>query len=184
MTAFSISKLCISYHGGNDFFDRFRSLAIQIRGVQDIVVVSTGDKQDGPRPGKIFASAPIRYLDNTVGELHLYFDPAQFEDRSPLPLVRQLARQMGIALQVAAIQACNGDLKEYMAGLEMQIHERKLLERARGVIERRRLIPKGEGERLLKKVSAQSGRTLRDVARAIVSSANRNPWKFRREFWA
>jgi hypothetical protein len=184
MTVFSISKLCISYRGGKQFFEQFRTLARQFDGVYEVAVVAAGEMPRAQRPGIVFASAPIRYLDETVGELHMFFDAARFQDRSPLTLVKQLARQLGIAIQAAAIQTRNGDLKAHMAGLEAEIHEHKLMERARGVIESRRLIPKGEGERLLKKVSAQSGKTLREVARGIVSSANKNPWKFRREFWA
>jgi hypothetical protein len=184
MTGFLLSELCASHRGENDFFAKFATLAVRFEGVENVMLLATGERPPVARPGKIFASAPIRYLDQIVGELHMFFNVQSFRESSPLPLVKLLAKQVEMAIQAAAVHASHGILQEYRAGLEAEIHEHKLLERARGVIESRRLIPPGEGKRLMQKVSDKSGKTLRDVARGIVTSANRNPWKFRREFWA
>lgn len=184
MTTFLISRLCVSYQGGDEFFAKFQFLARQLRGVEEVVVLAAGEQATGHRPGKVFASAPIRYLDEIVGELHLFFNIECFRSDSPLPLAKFLAKQLGIAIQSAAVQASNTALQERLAGLQSELHEHKLLERARGVIESRKLIPTGEGQRLMQKVSTQSGKTLRDVAQGIVAAANKNPWRFRREFWA
>lgn len=173
MTSFSIAQLCASYQGGEDFFPRFQALARQFDGVRDIAILAAGERPDVHGPEKFFASAPIRHLDEVVGEVHMFFDPARFQERSPLPLVKYLAKQLGIAIQAAAVHQCHAALRQHLAGLEGEIHEHKLLERARGVIESRKLIPAGEGQRLMRKVSAQSGKTLRDVAQGIVAAANK-----------
>jgi hypothetical protein len=184
MTAFSISTLCASYRGEGDFFTKFQNLALGFNGVEHVAVLPAGERPEAPQPGKNFTSAPVRYLDEVVGEVHLFFDLRRVSDDGSLRLVKFLANQLGMAIQSAAVYASNEALQGHLTGLQAEVHEHKLLERARGVIESCRLIPAGEGQRLMKKVSAQSGKTLRDVARGIVASANRNPWKFRREFWA
>jgi hypothetical protein len=189
MTTFSISELCASYGGEGGFFARFQGLARQLDGVQDVVVVAS--EECPVRAGSFVSarvsalvSAPVKHFEEVVGELHLVYDPRSFENRSASALAGFLAGQLGFALQGAAIQRSNVILQNELEELLAGIQEHKLLEKARGVIESRPLIPAGEGQRLLRKVSAQSGRNLRDLAQGIVSSANRNPWKFRREFWA
>jgi hypothetical protein len=181
MTTFSISELCVSYSGEGDFFTRFQGLARKLDGVHDVVVGISGERS--VRAGS-FVSAPVKHFDQVVGELHLVYDPRGFENRNPSALAKFLAGQVGIALQGATIQRSNAILQNELEELLAGIQEHKLLEKAKGVIESRPLIPAGEGQRLMRKVSAQSGRRLRDLAQGIVSSANRNPWKFRREFLA
>lgn len=181
MTTFSISELCASYGGEGGFFARFQGLARQMDGVQDVVVVASGERL--ARAG-CFVAVPMKHFDEVVGELHLFYDLKHFENRSPLALAKLLAGKLGIALQGAALRRSNAILQNEFAELLTDIEEHKLLEKARGVIESRPLIPAGEGQQLMRKVSAQSGRKLRDLAQGIVSSANRNPWRFRREFLA
>jgi hypothetical protein len=173
MTAFLISQLCASYRGEDDFFTRFQSLARCFCEVEHIDVLAVGERRKEPRPGKIFASAPVRYLDEVVGEVHLFFDILKFPNDRPLHLVKFLAKHLGMAIQSAAVYAANEALQGHLAGLKAEVDEHKLLERARGVIESRRLIPAGEGQRLMKKVSDQSGKALQDVAQRIIDSAHR-----------
>jgi hypothetical protein len=182
--SFSVSQLCTLYQGEQDFFSKFRALARRYKGVEDVAVLAAGERAMGQRPGIAFAPAPVRFLGEVVGELHLYFESESFHSRSPQQLVNFLAKQLGIAIQAAAVQASNAALQEHLEGIRAEIREHKLLERARGVIESQRLIPAGEGQRLMRKVSEQSGKKLKDVAQGIVAAANKNPWKFRREFWA
>lgn len=182
--SFAVSQLCASYRGEEDFFTKFQALARQFEGVDDVLVVAAGHENITEPREHVFASEPIRFMDHVVGELRVYIRLEAFRHSSPTPVAKFLAKQLGLAVQAAALQASNAALQEHLAGLEAEVHERKLLERARGVIESRKLIPAGEGERLLKKLSHQSGRNLSDVARGIVATANKNPWKFRREFWA
>jgi hypothetical protein len=177
---FAVARLCASYCGGDDFFPRFRALAREFEGVDDVAFAGLGeDKQAG-----VCSVEPVRFMDETVGELRVFLNMEAFRESSPAPLTRFLAKQLGNAVRSAAIHASNAALQEHLAGLEAEVHERKLLDRARGVIESRKLIPAGEGERLLKKLSDQSGRNLRDLAKGIVTTAAKNPWKFRREFCA
>ena len=184
MTAFLISQLCASYRRESDFLTKFQNLARRFEGVQYIVVIAAGEKPGPSGPGTAIASAPIRYLGETIGELRLFFDVLLMPNDRALDLAKLLSGQLGMAIQSAAVHTMKEALQGDLAGLDAQLHEHKLLERARGVIESCRLIPTGEGQRLMKKASAQSGKTLRDMANGIVASANRNPWKFRREFWA
>ncbi len=185
---FAVSQLCASYRGEADFFSKFRRLAREFEGVDDVVVLAAGSAAPHERRqatlGRLLASEPVRLMNEVVGELLVYLSIDAFRNSSPMPVTRFLAKQLGAALQSAAIHSSNLALQEHLAGLEAEVRERKLLDRACGVIESRRLIPAGEGERLLKKLSDQSGRNLSDVASGIVATANKNPWKFRREFWA
>jgi hypothetical protein len=181
---FTVSQLCAAYRGEEDFFSRFRALALQFEGVDDVIILAAGQTRVKTEGGKFFATEPVRCMKEVVGELVVYIQIDAFRNSSPMPVTKFLARQLEIAVQSAAIHASNLALQQHLAGLEAEVSERKLLERARGVIESRRLIPAGEGERLLKKLSDQSGRNLKDVAQGIVATANKNPWRFRREFWA
>jgi len=180
----AIKRLCAAHDGSADFFGRFRALALEMNGVLDVSITAIGHEGWDQRPENVFASAPVRFLDETLGELRVFLRVESFRESSPLPLARFLAAQLGIAIQAASVYAANRELRERRAETEAELQEHKLMERARGVIETRRLIPAGEGERLLKKASEQAGRNPRDVARGIVAAANRNPWRFRREFWA
>jgi hypothetical protein len=180
MPAFLISQLCASYRGEADFFIKFQELARRFSEVDHVTVVSVGERLKEPRPGKVFASAPVRYLDDVVGEVHLFFDIRKFPNDRPLQLVKFLARQLGMAIQAAATYASYQALQAHLAGLQTAVHEHKLIERARGVIESHRLVPAGEGQRLMKKVSDQSGQSLQDVARRIVESADRYSRKVHR----
>ncbi len=184
MPVTAIEQLCASHDGSEDFFFRFRDLACRMEGVLDVSVIAAREESGDYRPRNVFASAPIRFLDEAVGEVRVFLRMDAFRESSPLPVARFLARQLGIAIQASAVYAANRELRERRAETEAELHEHKLMERARGVIETRRLIPAGEGERLLKKASEQAGKNPRDVARGIVEAANKNPWRFRREFWA
>ena len=115
---------------------------------------------------------PVKCFSEVVGELQVL----GAGDLNPEPLAKYLAGQLGIALQGVAVRRSQAILENRAVRLLGEIEEHKLLEKARGVIETRRLIPAGHGQRLMRKVSAQSGRKLRELAQGIVNSANRNPW--------
>ena len=183
--SYSLSLLCASHTGKAGFLEKFRSLARQFDGVEEVVMVAAGREDSAAtRPGKVFTSTPIRVLGEVVGELQVFVRITCFKDSSPLPLTRFLARQLEAALRGSAIYLSNSALTRQLAKLEDEVQEHKLFERARGIIESQRLIPAGQGARLLKKVSRQSGKNLRELANGILAAAEKNPWQFRKEFYA
>jgi hypothetical protein len=169
----SLSLLCASYIGGDDFFPKFRSLAIQFPGVDDVVVLAAGEEDSQHHPGNMFASAQIQVMGRIVGDLRVYIRLSAFAESSPMPVTRFLAQQLSLALQSAAIHSSHSALQSQLNELEEKVTEHKLVERARGWIESHRLIPAGEGTRLLKKVSHQSGRRVQEVAKGIVAAAGK-----------
>lgn len=180
----AISLLCGAHAGEPGFFDRFRSLAKRFDGVEEVAMVAVGETDGTVRPSNVFTTAPLRVAEEVVGELRVYIRVGAFRESTPLPLTRFLARQLEAALRGSAIHVSHSMLRDELAKLQNEVLEDKLFERARGIIESQRLIPAGQGARLLRKVSHQSGKNMRQLAKGILAAAEKNPWRFRKEFYA
>ncbi len=181
----SICQLCASHTGKPGFFERFRFLARQFEGIDEVIMIDAGrESAAGIRPGKVYTSAPIRVMGEVVGRLQVYIRVRAFRDSTPLPLTNFLGRQLESALRGSAIHVSHSVLTNQLAVLESEVQEHKLIERARGFIESKRLIPTGHGARLLEKVSRQSGKNLQELARGILTAAEKSPWRFRKQHFA
>jgi hypothetical protein len=181
----SISLLCASYRGDApaEFLNQFRTLARQYTGVEEVVLLAAGEDRGQQRPGNMLTSIPIRVMDEVVGELQVYIRIQAFQDSSPLPLTRFLAHHLTLALQSAGLHSSHRALRAELEQLDGKVSEHRLVERARGILESQRLIPAGEGKRLLGKVSRQSGRNLREIAKSIVATERRSALRVRRELF-
>jgi hypothetical protein len=181
----SISLLCASYRGDAqaEFLNEFRTLARQYEGVDDVVLLAAGENHSQQRPGKMLTSIPIRVMDEVVGELQVYIQIQAFRDSSPLPLTRFLAHHLTLALHSAALYNSHRALSAELARLDGKVAEHRVVERAKGILESQRLIPPGEGKRLLGKVSRQSGRNLREIATSIVATERRSTLRMRRDLF-
>jgi LytS/YehU family sensor histidine kinase len=181
----SISILCASYRGDEraTFLKEFRTLARQYEGVDDVVLLAAEEDHSQPRPGKMRTAIPIRVMDEVVGQLHVYFRIKAFQDSSPMPLARFLAHHLTLALHSAALHHSNRALNAELASLDGKVSEHRMVERARGILESQRLIPAGDAKRLLGKVSRESGRNLREIAKSIVASERRSAMRLRRNLF-
>jgi hypothetical protein len=137
----SISLLCASYRGGADFIEKFRALARRFDGVDEVLVLAAGEERSQHRPGNVFTSAPVRVMGEVVGELQVFIRISSFRDSSPLPLTKFLAGQLGMALQFGGIHSSRRALEGHLAQFETEVREHKILERARGLMASRKLIP-------------------------------------------
>jgi signal transduction protein with GAF and PtsI domain len=111
-----------------------------------------------------FLSVPILCRGKAVGVINLQHRAPNDYTRSQIELISTLGFLVGAAIEVAGLEEKN-------AQLSRQLEDRKVLERAKGIVQRELGLSEEEAYISLQKRSRQLRRPLREVAEAIILSA-------------
>jgi uroporphyrinogen-III synthase len=109
-----------------------------------------------------FLSVPIAHRDKLIGVINL-------QSREPHVYTRREIRLISVAGFFAGKELDRARLEESNSQLSQELLTRKLVERAKGIIQRERGITEHDAYSTLRKQSRQSRRSLKDVAEAIVN---------------
>lgn len=108
-----------------------------------------------------FISVPMMIGDQAVGVINVYTaEPHEFTE-SEVKLLQVVANQAAVAIQ-------NTKLQEETMAARNEIELRKLVNRAKVVIQRERRISEDAAHKLLLKISRNSRKSMREVAEAIL----------------
>jgi len=111
-----------------------------------------------------FLSVPILCRGKAVGVINLQHRAPNDYSRSQIQLISTLGFLVGAAIEIA-------QLEEKNAQLSRQLEDRKVLERAKGIVQRELGLSEEEAYISLQKRSRQQRRPLREVAEAVILNA-------------
>ena len=111
-----------------------------------------------------FLSVPILCRGKAVGVINLQHRAPNDYTRSQIELVSTLGFLVGAAIEIAQLEETN-------AQLSRQLEDRKVLERAKGIVQRELGLSEEEAYISLQKRSRQLRRPLREVAESIILNA-------------
>jgi uroporphyrinogen-III synthase len=115
-----------------------------------------------------FLSVPILCREKAVGVINLQHRAPNDYTRSQIELISTLGFLVGAAIEIA-------QLEEKNAQLCRQLEDRKVLERAKGIVQRELGLSEEEAYISLQKRSRQLRRPLREVAESVILSAKTKP---------
>jgi hypothetical protein len=118
--------------------------------------------------GKGSAVAAIQADGKNWGELRIYFglQPAALE--SPLRFAKFVAQQIGVAAVLADLRQRRESLLRKAAHLQNAVAKRKAIQRARALLVHAHKISEDEAFLLLRRYCDESGRSLQQVADAVI----------------
>jgi hypothetical protein len=102
------------------------------------------------------------------GELRLHFHSHTSALESPLRFAKFLGQQIGLQLDRWSLQSRAGELKAQIERLQKIVDKRKALHRARAILANTRQISEPEALQFMRQLSESSGRSLHDVAEALI----------------
>jgi ANTAR domain len=102
------------------------------------------------------------------GELRLYFELLPSTLESPLRFAKFLAQQIGLQLSRWSLTVRADALKEQIEQIRKIIERRKAIQRARALVANAKRIDDSEALRLMRQYSRESGRSLHQIAEALI----------------
>jgi len=111
-----------------------------------------------------FLSVPILCRGKAVGVINLQHRAPNDYTRRQIQLISSLGFLVGAAIEIAQFEERNAELSQ-------ELEDRKVLERAKGIVQRELGLSEEEAYISLQKRSRQLRRPLREVAEAVILSA-------------
>ncbi len=117
-----------------------------------------------------FLSVPIHCRQKVVGVINLQHREPHDYDRRQVQLISALGFLVGPAIKIAQLEERNYELSQ-------QLEDRKVLERAKGILQRELGLSEEDAYITLQKQSRQLRKPLREVAHAVILDAKTKPDK-------
>lgn len=158
----SIASLALKVNGIKRFQIEYGE---SIRGASKEILVWGSENDDGSVASAV---AGISAGDRNWGELRLYFELQPSALESPLRFARFLAQQIAQQLGSWSLKLRGGELRGQIEQLRIIVEKRKAIQRARAITANTRQISDAEALQLMRQYSRESGRTLHQVAEALI----------------
>ena len=110
---------------------------------------------------------PVTANGSYWGTLTVRYNPS---GRRTQLIAEFLAQELGMSLNRLKAEAVNRQLRESLQGWEHDLHTRKVLHRARGVVARWYGVSEQVAEVRIRTLGDQSGRTVAEVAAAVIEA--------------
>lgn len=117
-----------------------------------------------------FASVPLVSGGEGIGVLNVHHRNAHAHTPEEIALLTFLGEQMGGAIARSRLEEQNARLQEEATEMKRQLETRKLVERAKGILQRRHQLSEEEAYLRLRNESRRSRRPMREVAEAIIAA--------------
>jgi uroporphyrinogen-III synthase len=117
-----------------------------------------------------FASVPLISSGEVIGVINVHHREPHRHAEEELSLLTFIGEQMGGALERARLQEENARLMEETLEMRRQLETRKLVERAKGILQFRFHLTEEEAYLRLRNESRRLRRPMRDLAEAIILS--------------
>ena len=113
-------------------------------------------------------SVPLVRGGEVIGVLNVHHREPREHTPQEISLLSFLGEQMGVAIAYAMLAEHNVKLKREAVLVRQQLEERKMVERAKGILQQRFGISEEEAYQRLREESRRQRRTLRDVSEAVL----------------
>lgn len=175
-----ISRVAASGLDVSSAIDAIAHLALRVNGIRKIQITYADSVDGAPSKPIVWggacedglgsAVANITSSGHTWGELRLYFDLQPSALESPLRFARYVAQQIGTQLTHWHLATRADEWKAQISRLQKIVDKRKTVQRARAILANEKQIGDGEALRVMREYCETSGRSLHDVAEAIIFS--------------
>jgi two-component system, response regulator PdtaR len=135
---------------------------------------ASADKRFIRLPGLIedtydaFCSVPLISGGETIGVINIHHKESHDYSAEEISLISFIGEQMGGALARAKLQELNARLQEETLEMKRQLETRKLVERAKGILQFKFQLTEEEAYLRLRNESRRLRRPMRDLAEAII----------------
>lgn len=115
-----------------------------------------------------FLSVPLVTSGEVIGVINVHHRDVHEHTREEIALVTFVGEQMGVAIAKAMLADENARLLEETQEIKRQLETRKLVERAKGILQSRHKLTEEEAYLRLRNESRRLRRPMRDLAEAII----------------
>jgi signal transduction protein with GAF and PtsI domain len=115
-----------------------------------------------------FLSVPLISSGEVIGVINVHHREKHAHTQEEVSLVTFVGEQMGVAISRAVLADQNARLLEETQEMKRQLETRKLVERAKGILQTRNKITEEEAYLRLRNESRRLRRPMRDLAEAII----------------
>lgn len=115
-----------------------------------------------------FASVPLVSAGRILGVINVHHRENHPHSKDELALLTFIGEQMGVAVSRAFLQTENSRLVEETEEIKRQLATRKLVERAKGILQSREGLSEEEAYLRLRNESRRLRRPMKDLAEAII----------------
>jgi signal transduction protein with GAF and PtsI domain len=115
-----------------------------------------------------FLSVPLISSGEIIGVINVHHRDKHDHTREEVALVTFVGEQMGVAISRAVLADQNARLLEETQEMKRQLETRKLVERAKGILQTRNKVTEEEAYLRLRNESRRLRRPMRDLAEAII----------------
>lgn len=117
-----------------------------------------------------FLSVPLVSRGEVIGVINVHHREPHFHDADEIALLTFIGEQMGGAIAKSVLEEENARLQEETAEMRRQLETRKLVERAKGILQYRHSLTEEEAYLRLRNESRRLRRPMRELAEAIILS--------------
>ena len=124
-----------------------------------------------------FLSVPLVSGGEVIGVINVHHRDRHVHTPEEVALLTFAGEQLGVAVAKARLASENARLQEEVAEMKRQLEVRKLVERAKGILQHRYALTEEEAYLRLRNESRRLRRPMRDLAEAIILAEDfsRNP---------
>ena len=117
-----------------------------------------------------FLSVPLVSRGDVIGVINVHHREPHYHDADEIALLTFVGEQMGGAIAKSVLEEANARLQEETAEMRRQLETRKLVERAKGILQYRHSLTEEEAYLRLRNESRRLRRPMRELAEAIILS--------------
>jgi signal transduction protein with GAF and PtsI domain len=117
-----------------------------------------------------FLSVPLLSRGEVIGVINVHHREPHFHTPNEVSLLTFIGEQMGGAISKSVLEEENTRLQEETAEMRRQLETRKIVERAKGILQHRHTLTEEEAYLRLRNESRRLRRPMRELAEAIILS--------------
>src|SRR3954452_2038138 len=117
-----------------------------------------------------FLSVPLLSRGEVIGVINVHHREPHFHTPNEVSLLTFIGEQMGGAISKSVLEEENARLQEETAEMRRQLETRKIVERAKGILQHRHSLTEEEAYLRLRNESRRLRRPMRELAEAIILS--------------
>lgn len=168
----------------SEAFFRLGEAAVCMPGVSGVTLELPGNRGRALAPGRWFgepdpegcsiAEAPLFAGEGRWGWVRLYYAPSGLGREAAARVSRFLGEQFALLIECVDLEERVQTLRQKLSEGHEEIRAKKALARASGLLGRRRGIPERAARALIEEQSRYIGKTVADVADAIIAERSRH----------
>jgi len=121
-----------------------------------------------------FLSVPLMSAGEAIGVINVHHRKPRQHPAEEISLLTFIGEQMGGAISRARLEDANNRLQEETAELKRELETRKVVERAKGILQRSHGLTEEEAYLRLRNESRRMRRPMKDLAEAIILAEELN----------